>query len=228
MFLDMKLAFILKRKEARIIPRIIHYVWVGEQKMDVNDIEQYLSTWVKYNPDYKIMIWDNKRLDFSIPYIKNAYKLKKWANISNYIRFYALLNYGGIYLDTDIFLLKSLNKLLKNNCFFGFQLKSHPTHWVNNAVMGSIKGHWFIKKSLKFLLNNFDGSESADQSSPVLITKLLKNEGLKKYSEKGVFVKDIKIFPKEYFYPFFYNEKFLKKYIKSKTIAVHLWEKRWV
>ncbi len=209
------------------IPKIIHYVWVGEKKLNLTTIENNLFTWVKFNPDYKFMIWNNKKLDLSIPYVRNAYKLKNWANISNYMRLYALYKYGGIYLDTDIEVIKSFDLLLKNDLFVGFQTEKYPSHFINNAVLGSIKKHWFIEKSMNYLLNNFDGSEAADLSSPAMFTKLLKYEGVDKYLKKPTLIKDMKIFPKEYFYPFFYNEKFNNKCVKKNTHTIHFWDKRW-
>lgn len=221
----MKLTNIFKNKQ--MIPKIIHYVWIGDNPLVNEKFKTFYKSWEKLNPDYKIMLWNEDNIDFSIPYIKNAYANKKWANVSNLVRLLAVYTYGGIYLDTDVKVIKSFDDLLLNKCFFGFQLKKHETHWVNNAVFGAVKNHWFIKRAISSLLKNFDGTESADLSSPVLMTTLLKKEGLKRYSNDGILVKDIKIYPTECFYPYSWEENFSKDCIKNNTVAIHFWEKRW-
>ncbi len=216
--------FFLRKKR---IPKIIHYVWVGENKIPQNTIKEFIGSWKEKNPDYELKLWNEDNIDFENEYIKNAYKNKKWANVSNLVRLMAVYKYGGFYLDTDIKVIKPLEPLRVNKCFFGFQLIEHPTDWVNNAVFGAIPGHWFIGKVLKHLESNFNGIESANHSAPKIITTLLKNEGLKIYSEDVIRVKDISIYPTRFFYPFSWEEKFIKSMIKKDTYTIHFWEKKW-
>ena len=224
-FIDNYLSLIDRANSVKI-PRIIHYVWVGNNKLD-NSSMKYIKSWKINNFFYKYTLWNETNIDFSIPYIKNAYLKKKWANVSNLARLLAVYNHGGIYMDTDILSLKSLNPLRKNNCFFGFQVEKYDKDWVNNAIFGAVKNHWFIKKLINRLVNDFNGEEAANLSSPALVTTLLKEEGLIKYSKEGIQLKDMFIYPKEYFYPYFFNEKFTFWSVKKNTYAIHLWKKRW-
>ena len=85
-----------------MIPKIIHYCWFsGEKKPRL--IRRCIRSWKKILPEYEIRCWDAKSFDFdSVPYVKEAFRLKKWAFVSDYLIFYAFYKYGGIYLVTDV------------------------------------------------------------------------------------------------------------------------------
>lgn len=210
-----------------MIPKIIHFVWVGPKEISDFNKNECMSSWEKLNPGFEFKFWNENNIDKNIPYINSALKNKKWANVSNLVRLQMVYKYGGVYLDTDVKVLKPFKILLDNNCFFGFQLKFHETHWVNNAIFGAKKNHWLIGELINSLLSQFDGNESADLSSPVLVTTILKKYGLTKYMDKPQKIKDVTLYPVEYFYPFTWEDKNLKKYIKPNTITIHFWEKRW-
>lgn len=98
-----------------MIPKIIHYCWLSGD-MYPDKIKKCINSWKKIMPDYEIMIWDLSRFDInSIVWTKQAYEKKKYAFASDYIRFYALYNYGGIYLDSDVEILRSFNDFLNLN-----------------------------------------------------------------------------------------------------------------
>jgi len=218
--------FFKKLKHPQKIPKILHFVWVGGKPLPEKTCS-YLKSWSEHNPDYLIVRWDENNIDFSHHYLRNAYKYKKWANISNLVRLLAVYKFGGIYLDTDIKVLRSLDPLLANDCFFGFQLKELCDCCVNNAVFGAQKQHWFVKKISEKLLADFDGTEESHLSSPVLTTQLLLSEGLKSYSDKGVKIKDITIYSVETFNPFSWKEKFHPSQITPDTYTLHFWERSW-
>ena len=88
------------------IPKIIHYCWFGKGKKS-ELIEKCIASWKKYLPDYKIIEWNESNFDInSNIYCKEAYENKKYAFVSDYVRLYAVYNYGGIYFDTDLEVLK--------------------------------------------------------------------------------------------------------------------------
>ena len=91
-----------------MIPKKIHYVWVGgNEKSD--DIKRCMKTWKNHLNGYEVIEWNDSNFDIdSHPFVKAAYKAKKWAYVSDYIRAYVIYQYGGIYLDTDILLLDNL------------------------------------------------------------------------------------------------------------------------
>ena len=135
------------------IPKKIHYVWVGGKEKP-KKIKKCMKTWNKYLKDYEIKEWNESNFDIdSHPFVKTAYKAKKWAFVSDYIRAYAVYNEGGIYLDTDILLVDNIDDLLKNKAFVGFENDTHPF----TAVFGAEKGHPFIKE----ILNYYDYADTS-------------------------------------------------------------------
>lgn len=106
-----------------MIPKIIHYCWMSGDSYPSN-IQKCINSWHKYLPDYEIWLWDSNRFDIeSSMWVKEAYEMKKYAFCADYIRLYALYNYGGIYLDSDVEVLKSYNELLDLPYFMGLESK---------------------------------------------------------------------------------------------------------
>jgi hypothetical protein len=215
-----------------VIPKIIHYCWFGEEEIPAEHIG-YIEDWKKKHPDWQFIFWNEDNAPLQIPYLKNAKELRKWANMSNYVRLYSIKEHGGIYLDTDIKLVKDLTGLLDNDCFYGFEEfnEQDNTFGVNNAIFGAKKDHGFITSCHDELLAKFDGSEEADLSSPRLTTELLISlKGLSEYKEQ--LLDDIKLYPVEYFYPIHYSEAYklneFEKYIFPQTIAIHVWARTWI
>ena len=100
-----------------MIPKKIHYVWVGGKEKP-KDIKRCMKTWKKHLKDYEIIEWNESNFDIhSHPFVEAAYKAKKWAYVSDYIRMYAIYNYGGIYLDTDVLVLDNFDDMLDNKAF---------------------------------------------------------------------------------------------------------------
>lgn len=215
-----------------MIPKIIHYCWFGDTPIKQEYIE-YIKEWLKFNPSFKIKEWNNENIPSNIPYLKLAIEQKNWANASNYIRLYALRTEGGIYMDTDMKVLGSLDSLLEHQAFLGFESGSlnSSEFWVNNAIMGAVPNHDFIKECESILLETYNGTEKANLSAPHLITNVLKNSyGLCNYGYQ--FLKNIVLFEKEVFYPLPYEKAYLRKNssewgITSNTLAIHMWGRSW-
>ena len=102
-----------------MIPKIIHFCWLSDDPYP-QEIQRCLDSWKEILPDYEIWKWDRKRFDInSVPWTKEAFESKKYAFAADYIRLYALYNYGGIYLDSDVLMYKSFNPLLNLPYFIG-------------------------------------------------------------------------------------------------------------
>lgn len=128
------------------IPKIIHYVWVGGKEKP-KDIQRCMNTWKKHLRGYEIIEWNEKNFDInSNKFVKEAYEQKKWAYVSDYIRAYAIYNYGGIYLDTDNILVDNPDFLLEHRAFVGYENPEHPF----TAAFGAEKRHPFLKDMLDF------------------------------------------------------------------------------
>lgn len=106
-----------------------------------------MKTWKKHLNEYEIIEWNENNFDVSSnKFVRQAYEMKKWAYVSDYIRAYAIYNHGGIYLDTDVIVLDNLHKFLDNKAFVGFENSIYPF----TAVFGAEKGHPLIKDMLDY------------------------------------------------------------------------------
>ena len=129
-----------------MINKQIHYVWMGRgEKSDL--IEMCISSWKKYLPDYDVIEWNEDNFDISSNrYVWEAYKHKKWAFVSDYVRLYALYEHGGIYLDTDMEVLKPIDIFLSHGAFSGFE----SARYIFTGIMGAVKNHPWIKELLHY------------------------------------------------------------------------------
>jgi len=212
-----------------MIPKIIHYCWVGGKLTPL--AKMCLASWKKFCPDWTIKEWDEDNIPMKVfPYLSEAYENEKFANVANFTRLYALYNEGGIYLDTDVELIRNLDEFLSESCFFSFQSPSSSLGTVNNAIMGAVKYHPFIREMLGEYLLRFNGLEKAHLSSPNLTTDLLRRKGLDKNQTEDaetVRVGDIAIFPKRYFHPYRWNEQFTPECVKPDTYGIHRFAFNW-
>ena len=96
------------------IPKIIHYCWFGGGPISAES-QKCMESWKKYCPDYKIIEWNEQNFEISQNrYAQQAYEAKKYAFVSDYVRLAVLYRYGGIYLDTDVELVRPLDELLEH------------------------------------------------------------------------------------------------------------------
>lgn len=108
-----------------MIPKIIHYCWFGGNPLPT-DVKRCIESWKKMCPDYEIKRWDESNFDVNAhPFTKAAYEAKAWAFVSDYARLKVVCDNGGIYLDTDVELLKNLDSLREYQCYIGVQQAGH-------------------------------------------------------------------------------------------------------
>lgn len=124
-----------------MIPKLIHYCWLSEDPYP-KSIKEYIDNWKILMPDYRFILWDKKQFDLdSSIWVRQAYDNKKYAFAADYIRLYALYNYGGIYLDTDVEVLKRFDDLLNLPYFIGLDSQSK----LEAAIIGSeAKSDWIL------------------------------------------------------------------------------------
>ena len=120
-----------------MIPKIIHYCWFGGKKKP-ELAKKCIRSWKKYCPDYKIIEWNEENFDINYnAYVKEAYDSQKWAFVTDVVRLYAMVNFGGIYMDTDVEVLRPLDELLKYEAVSGFEDQEH----IPTGLMACEKGH---------------------------------------------------------------------------------------
>jgi hypothetical protein len=178
-----------------MIPKIIHYVWVGGNPKPKN-IQRCLKTWRKHLQDYKIIEWNEDNFDIhENKYVEQAYQAKKWAFVSEYIRAKAVYEYGGIYLDTDVLVLEDLTSLLNNRAFVGFENKDNPF----TAVFGAEKHHPLLKDMLDYYDDRdftFDRADQLAGVNTVSVSDILKNKyGAKPNNQEQELKEGIHVYP---------------------------------
>lgn len=201
-----------------MIPKIIHYCWFGKGKL--SSLQKIcVSTWYEKLPDYKIILWNEENIKKN-EYVDYHLNKKNWAFVADYIRLKALQDYGGIYLDVDVEVVKSFDDLLNNNVFLGEELPGR----LNNAILGATKGSNYIEECRKYVIERFE-SRKPQMLSPEVSTHI--------YNKCFNKDKDIKIYPPSFFYPYNpYSEnenlhQLMACFIKEDTYAIHHWGKSW-
>lgn len=135
-----------------MIPKILHYIWFGGKPL-TSIAEECLASWKTAMSDWEIMRWDESNFDITAAplYVRQAYEARKFAFVSDYVRLWALEQYGGVYVDTDVKVLKSYEPLLKDTAFIG--LEESKAHLPGTCVMGC-EAHC---KWVKDMLALYDG-----------------------------------------------------------------------
>lgn len=156
------------------IPKAIHYCWFGGKPIP-EKFQRYMESWKKYCPDYDIVRWDESNYDVAKnAYMKAAYEEKKWAFVSDYARVDIINTYGGIYLDTDVELLKSLDPFLTEKGFCGFENENYVAFGLG---FGTEKENPILQELLELYQHlAWDGGKTV---CPVLQTNILRVYGLK-------------------------------------------------
>lgn len=195
-----------------MIPKIIHYCWFGGSS-EPDDVKKCIASWHKFLPDYEIKRWDESNYDVhKCQYMSDAYKEKKWAFVSDYCRLDVVYQYGGIYLDTDVEVVRSFDPLLKEQMFCGFESRDpigikkgiDIEYSVNLGLgYGAESGHPVLKEILdlyeELSFYNPDGSLNL-VACPRYQTEILKRHGLNPNNETQCFDGGIAYSP-EYFCP---------------------------
>lgn len=211
------------------IPKIIHYCWLSGKPIS-KKYKQYMDTWKEPLKDYEFMLWDQKTFDVeSHPFVKRCIEVKDWAHASDYIRLWALYNYGGIYLDCDVVVYKNFDDLLHLPYAFGLELDNYINPWLlETAVMMTQSGNPFIKKCLDFYDTNIDYS-NVKLISVYMREVMIKNgyrvREIHKHNWQDLGEKYINVFPKEYFSPKFYKNPDIQ--ISPHTYCCHMFNNGW-
>lgn len=207
-----------------MIPKIIHYCWFGGKPLP--DLAQKcIDSWKKYCPDYEIIRWDESNYDLhKNHFVENAYKNKKWAFLTDYVRLDVVYQMGGIYLDTDVELVKSLEPLLETHCYMGMEKAGR----VNTGLgFGAEKNHPFIfeNKRIYEVKNYYD--KHGRFVPPICVdvtTNLMIDYGLKRVNTIQE-VNGVVLFPIEFFCP--QDMETGVVVITSNTYSIHYYSALW-
>lgn len=209
-----------------MIPHVIHYCWFGGNPLP-DDAKKYIESWKKFCPDYEIKEWNETNFDVNCcSYVKDAYRAGKWAFVSDYARFSILYQYGGVYLDTDVEMIKSIDDIVANGAFMG--IEAGPEVLVNSGLGMGAESHNDIFKTILDCYNtqSFYLEDGSINKTTVVtrVSEILYKRG---YTASGKLekVSDITIYPEDFFCPLNYFDG--KMSITTNTRTIHHYSESW-
>lgn len=208
------------------IPKTIHYCWFGRNPKP-KLAEKCIKSWKKYCPDYEIIEWneDNYNIDSAPLYVRQAYEEKKWAFMTDYIRLQVVYENGGIYMDTDVELKKSIDFLLNNQAYFGFE----GGKFINTGIgFGAEKETLILKEmmddyaDIPFIKEN--GSIDSTPC-PRRNTEVFLRHGLKQNDKRQILDGGILVLPTICLCPIDFETKLKNNSLE--TISIHWFDASW-
>lgn len=226
-----------------MIPKRIFYVW-GAHEPKKRDVLACIQTWRQNCPEYQIIEINEESQEFfnfkaelaSNKWFRTVYERKMWAYVADYIRVKVLFDNGGIYLDTDVSVLKNFDDFLTDRCFVGIQCCKLDGYydWVEPAILGCQKGNLFLKAVLDFYMTT---SKENIWNTPIYILPdvfksiLDRMYGIQSYPTKKdqtiIQYADVTIYPEGVFIPFRWSEVFYPECIEKRTHTIHWWNGSW-
>ncbi|MCL2106804.1 MAG: hypothetical protein FWH26_07110 [Oscillospiraceae bacterium] len=207
-----------------MIPRVIHYCWFGGKEKP-RLVRLCMESWRRFAPDFELREWNEESFDpRSVPFAKDAYADGNYAFVSDYARAKALFEEGGVYLDTDVELLRPIESFLADALFAGFE----AANFVGTAVIGSEPGHALWMDYLR----HYDSVPYWDENgrpysgtNVTLFTALLQGRGLRtenRFQRLG----DICVYPSDRFSPYDYCRGVTR--LTEHSVAVHHFARLWL
>lgn len=207
------------------IPKIIHYCWFGGNEFSQME-KDCIESWKRFCPDYEIIEWNESNVDLSrCKFAQDALMDKKWAFVSDYVRTVVVYEYGGIYLDTDVKVVKNLNSLLELEAFAGFE-----DEWTvaTGLGFGAKKHNPIVREFMEY----YEAADYYDENgnfklllAPAVSTEVLVRHGLELYNNNVQQVESFTIFPTDYFAPL--DIKLNKIKMTENTYSIHLYSASW-
>ena len=207
-----------------MIPRILHYCWFGTKPMD-SRMRRWMDGWEKVCPGFTVMHWDERNSPIEAnDYVRQAFEAKKWAFVADYVRLWALWEHGGIYVDTDVELLQSLDSLLVFSGVMGFESAER----IGTAFIAAKPRHALIGKLLEdydhipFALEDgsFDETTNVKRITQECVRRGLRLDGTRQS------VSDMEIFPQEWFSPMDLTTG--KLCVTQDSCAIHHFNASWM
>jgi mannosyltransferase OCH1-like enzyme len=206
-----------------MIPKKLHYCWLGKNEKPAL-IKRCIESWKKYLPDFELIEWNEENFDVvnSNEFVKRNYSKKHYANVSDYIRAYAIYTQGGIYLDTDCEIIRNLDDLLCYEAFAGME-----RDYIANSLFGAVAGHPWMEKILKYYQGiTYEIGGNAEIIGPYVSTLAAKEHGFRKENVHQDLNNGVHIYPSEYFTPMNWGD--YKITLTRNTYAIHHFNASWV
>lgn len=211
---------------AQPIPKTIHYCWFGGARLP-SIAKRCIRSWKKHCPDYEIIEWNENTFEVAKApiYVQQAYDARKWAFVSDYVRLFVLYNQGGVYMDTDLEVIRPIDAFLKHRAFSSFENE----HSIPTAIMGSEARNGWIG----MLLNDYenrqfvrpDGSYDCTTNVITITTLTVKHYGIVLDNTYQELRDGVVIYPNSYFCPKVFSIG--QVMLTDDTHTVHHYEASW-
>lgn len=205
-----------------MIPKIIHYCWFGRNPLPESALK-CIASWRKFLPDYEIKEWNenNFPIEECPVYAKQAYERKKWAFVSDYARFKILYDYGGLYFDTDVEIIKPIDDIIERGSFMGCGSENE----INSGLgLAAAPGLGLYKEILEYY-NTHELDLSGSITVVQIVTDIVKEKGFGRTNEIQI-VDGVSFYPPEYFSPIDYSTG--KLILTDNTRSIHHYDASWM
>lgn len=206
------------------VPKIIHYMWLGDNPKS-EEVLQNIESWKKHNPDFEIIEWNDSNFDVNCClFTKEALSHKKYAFVSDWVRLYGLKNYGGIWLDTDVEVIKPFGDLMNLDGFMSFENEAY----LQSAVIGCKKNSEWVEKVFNYYnVRPFIKKGKIDDTpNTVIISALLHHFYKMKYKNKLQTIENqLTLLPNDYLAPKDYTTGEIT--ITLNTLTIHKFASSW-
>ncbi len=211
-----------------MIPKIIHYCWFGRKSFP-ELAQKCIASWKKFLPEYKIKEWNEDNFDvFQIPYAAQAYKCKRFAFVSDYARFKIMYEYGGIYFDTDVEVIKPLDEILSKGPFFGMEASDRELLCAPGLGFACNPGTDLCREMLDYYEKEsfiFPNGQYNLKTVVQIFSEILQKRGFVSTTLITQF-DDIYFYPPEYFCPLNYYTG--EERITENTYTIHHYAASWI
>lgn len=207
-----------------MIPKKIHYCWFGRGPKP-QLAEKCIASWKKYCPDYELVEWNEDNFDINCcDYVKEAYENRKFAFVTDYVRLYAMYTQGGIYMDTDVEVVRSLDEFLVHQGFSGFESNTQ----IPTGIMASEKGFPLFEHLLTYYNDHHFIDENGNMNMTTNVTTITNMLTFKGFIPNGKFqiVEGFALYPRDYFCPLEDATGILSK--SENTATIHWFNKSWI
>lgn len=218
----------------REIPKVIHYCWFGGNPLP-ELAQKCIASWKKYLPDYEIKEWNEQNFDvYQTVYSAEAYRLKKYAHVSDYARFWILYHYGGVYFDTDVEVIRPLDDIIAKGSFMGFECQEgisedNPNGNIAAGLgMGIPQGNPFFRQMVDYYEHIHYVRWNGKSTGNVVmhLTNLLDYKHKQILNGGIVLVNNLFVYPVDYFCPLNYYTGEMN--ITENTRTIHHYMASWL